>query len=233
MKIYIGHDSREPEASRVALASLRRVSGSAHSVEFLDLAKLVPQGLYWRPIAKRAGGQLWDEISDAPMSTEFAISRFLVPIISRGIALFVDADVVFREDPVCMMPALRNTGAALAVVKHDHQPATALKMDGQQQTRYWRKNWSSVMLFDCDHAAHRRLTLQDVNSRPGRALHQFCWLDDGDIAALDPRWNWLVGEQPPTAAGGIAHFTVGGPFTPGWQGGPHDAIWDEAASWGR
>ena len=228
MRIFIGYDSREPEASRVAISSLRRISSFQHDIQLLELSRLRTQGLYTRPTEIR-NGDLWDVISDAPMSTEFAISRFLVPLLSRGAALFVDADVVFREDPTAMLKLL-SPATALAVVKHDYTPSSSLKMGGQQQTKYWRKNWSSVMLFNCEHPAHQRLTLHDVNTQPGRALHQFCWIPDDAIAALDPRWNWLVGEQPePPGGDGIAHFTLGGPFTPGWKGGPHDELWNEAA----
>jgi hypothetical protein len=85
-----------------------------------------------------------------------------------------------------------------------------------------------VMLWNCDHPANQRLTLQDVNERPGRDLHRFYWLNDSEIGALPPEWNWLVGVQPKPAAPQIAHFTLGGPFTPGWKGAEHDEIWAEA-----
>jgi len=225
MKIFIGYDSREPRASEVAIKSLHKVSGNRHDVQLLEINRLRTQGLYTRPTEDH-GGQLWDVISDAPMSTEFAISRFLVPIIARGPALFVDADVVFREDPE-RMPF--SPAHAVSVVPHVYEPSSATKMAGQMQSRYWRKNWSSVMLFNCDHPAHTRLTLNGINTWPGRALHHFCWLRDDEIGALPPRWNWLVGEQPePPGGHGIAHFTLGGPFTPGWTGGPFDELWNEA-----
>ena len=89
------------------------------------------------------------------------------------------------------------------------------------------------MLFNCDHPANRRLSLRDINDRPGRDLHAFYHLHDDEIGDLDPRWNWLVGVTGPQHYGadtlGIAHFTLGGPFTPGWAGGPHDDLWLEAA----
>lgn len=99
------------------------------------------------------------------------------------------------------------------------------KMDGQAQLAYSRKNWSSVMLFNCDHPANRRLSLQDVNERPGRDLHGFYWLHDSEIGELPGEWNWLVNVQPKPERPKIAHFTEGGPFTPGWRGAEHDELW--------
>jgi len=101
-------------------------------------------------------------------------------------------------------------------------------MDGQPQTQYPRKNWSSVMLFDCDHPSNRRLNIDMINTLPGRDLHRFCWLRDDEIGELDPEWNWLVGEQPKPENLGVAHFTLGGPWLPNWEEHPHDGIWKEA-----
>lgn len=228
MKVYIGFDSREREACRVAHSSLLDVTCGELEPEFLDVEKLQAQGLLTRPVDHR-DGQDYDLVSNAPQSTRFAVSRFLVPILcQQGPALFVDGDVVFREDPRRMLPA---SNYAVRVVRHSHQPVDPYKMVNQHQTVYPRKNWSSVMLFNCDHAANRRLSLRDVNERPGRDLHQFYWLHDSEIGVLDPRWNWLVGEQPePSLGQGIAHFTRGGPWLPGWKRAEYDDIWMKAAT---
>jgi hypothetical protein len=86
-----------------------------------------------------------------------------------------------------------------------------------------------VMLWNCDHPANQRLSLQDVNERPGRDLHRFYWLNDDEIGSLPREWNWLVNvtEKPKNPC--IAHFTLGGPFTPGWLKADHDLIWLQAA----
>ena len=232
MKIYIGHDPREREACRVAHKTLLEVTNGELVAEFLDVEKLQAQGLLTRPVDQR-DGQDYDLVSNAPQSTRFAVSRFLVPILcQQGHALFVDGDVVFREDPRNMLNGVggHNTGAAVHVVKHDHRPRDQYKMVNQQQVQYPFKNWSSVMLFDCDHPANRRLSLRDVNERPGRNLHAFYWLQDSEIGSLDARWNWLAGEQPePSPGQGIVHFTRGGPWLPGWKRAEHDDIWLAAA----
>ncbi|MEO6709301.1 MAG: hypothetical protein ABIP42_06965, partial [Planctomycetota bacterium] len=99
------------------------------------------------------------------------------------------------------------------------------KMDGQAQTSYPRKLWSSVCLWNTDHRANRRLSLHDINTRPGRDLHAFYHLHDDEIGALDPAWNVLVGEEDVPDDARILHWTLGGPFTPGWAGQRHDALW--------
>lgn len=223
LRVYIGYDSREPEAYAVAESSLLRHASVPVSVTPLNAQRLAENGLLRRPTDLR--GQRYDIPSNAPASTEFAISRFLVPFLAQtGWALFVDSDVVFMGD-VAELFALADPRYALMRVMHDHRPVNSLKMDGQAQTSYPRKNESSVMLFNCDHAANKRLSLVDVQERRGFDLHQFFWLHDLEIGALPMEYNWLVNVEPKPANPKIAHFTLGGPFTPGWHGAEHDEIW--------
>jgi lipopolysaccharide biosynthesis glycosyltransferase len=225
LRVFIGYDPREKAAFEVAENSLRAHRWDAATIP-LRLDRLASSGLLRRSMDAR--GQLYDLPSNAPCSTEFAISRFLVPILCQsGWALCVDCDVVFLGD-VAELFALADPTKAVMVVKHQ-QAGGGMKMDGQVQTHYARKNWSSVVLWNCDHPANRRLSLQDVNERPGRDLHAFYWLADSEIGELPGKWNWLVGVQPMPADAKIAHFTLGGPFTPGWQGAEHDEIWLRAS----
>jgi hypothetical protein len=227
MKIYIGYDEREQRAVEVAIKSLRTVAPDLEP-ELLCAAKLTDQGLLTR-IADHRGGQDYDLVSNALKSTRFAISRFLTPLLHQeGYALFTDCDMVFMEDPRAMLQEVR-ADHAVSVVKHDYVPSAQWKMVTQRNQPYLRKNWSSVMIFNCDHPGNRRLSLRDVNERPGRDLHRFYWLHDDEIGALDTRWNWLVGEQPKPDRIGIAHFTLGGPWFEAWHGAEHDDIWLEAA----
>lgn len=226
MKVFIGFDNREVRAYHAALRSLFSNASIAIDANPLVLDRLQAYGLLRRPLDRR--GPAYDLISGAPQSTEFAVSRFLVPhLVQTGWALFVDCDVIFMGD-VAELEQLADSSKAVMVVQHPELPGTGTKMDGQPQTAYPRKNWSSVMLWNCDHPANQRLTLQDVNQRPGRDLHRFYWLHDSEIGALPPEWNWLVGVQQKPAVPKIAHFTLGGPFTPGWKGAEHDEIWTEA-----
>lgn len=221
-RVYIGFDAREADAYDVAQASLLRHCPSA-VVTPLVADRLSACGLLRRPQDRR--GIVYDIPSNAPQSTDFAISRFLVPHLAQtGFALFVDADMLFEAD-VSELFALADPTKAVQVVKHDHAPAETVKMDGQPQVAYPRKNWSSVMLFNCDHPANRRLSLQDVNERPGRDLHAFYWLHDDEIGALPPAWNWLVGVQPKPETVKIAHYTLGIPSMPGLESCEHAREW--------
>ena len=99
-------------------------------------------------------------------------------------------------------------------------------MMGMAQTQYSMKNFSSVMLFDCDHPDNQRLSLWDVNHRPGRDLHQFYWLDDDKIGPLQRKWNQLVGvTHLPITTEGIVHWTLGSAWFDGWVPQPYDHLW--------
>lgn len=226
MRVYIGHDPREEAAYQTALRSLARVSPMAE-VTALRSDRLAAYGLLRRPVDHRGG--LYDLPSNAPCATEFAISRFLVPHLAQsGWALFTDCDVVFLS-PVEGLLEQADPSKAVMVVKHAPLEDEGTKMDGAIQLRYPRKNWSSVILWNCDHPANQRLSLQDVNERPGRDLHRFYWLADSEIGALPAEWNWLVGVQRKPESPAIAHFTLGGPWFPGWTGAEHDQLWLEAS----
>jgi hypothetical protein len=223
VRVYLGYDAREAAAYDVAASSLLRRASRPVSLTPLVIQRLAESGLLRRPTDLR--GQRYDIYSNAPASTDFAISRFLVPLLAQtGWALFADSDVVFLAD-VAELFALADDRYALMCVKHTDLHAAGRKMDNQVQSIYPRKNWSSVMLFNCDHPANRRLSLIDVQERRGFDLHQLYWLNDCEIGTLPAEWNWLVGVQPKPAQPKIAHFTLGGPFLAGWGGAEHDEIW--------
>lgn len=229
--LWIGYDPREAGAYAVAVSSIKRNLILPIRPRGVILEDLKEQGLYYRPTS-RNDGKLWDDISEAPMATEFAISRFLVPhLAGSGYALFMDCDVLVRKnlDRIfqCMDPS-----KAVMVVKHHHEPPEGVKMDGQAQLRYARKNWSSVCLFNCDHPANKALTIGMVNSVPGRDLHRFCWLPDDLIGELPPQWNWLVGHSDPAVDPAVAHFTDGIPTMAGYENCAYANEWrDELRRW--
>jgi lipopolysaccharide biosynthesis glycosyltransferase len=223
--IWIGFDPRETAAFLVARATAAQHTLHHVRVRGIILDEMRKDGIYTRPTSRR-DGRLWDEISEAPMSTEFAISRFLTPHLARrGLALFMDCDMLVRGALATLFDYGRdNPQYAVFCVKHDHQPKDGEKMDGQVQTRYARKNWSSVMLFNVDHPSNKKLTIDLINSVPGRDLHRFCWLDDHEIGTLPPEWNFLVGHTQIEEEPKIVHFTDGVPFMPGYE---HVAYADE------
>jgi len=213
--IWIGFDPRETDAFAVARHSIERRMNLPIPIRGVVLTDLRNGQLYTRPTSRREG-RLWDDISEAPMATEFACSRFLVPTLAKaGLALFMDADMLVRGD-IAKLFALADPKKAVMVVKHDHRPPEGVKMDGQAQTRYARKNWSSVMLFNVDHPANKALTVELCNSVPGRDLHRFCWLEDDQIGALPAEYNYLVGHTKGVDDPKIVHFTDGIPSMDGY-----------------
>ena len=207
LNIYVGYDSKEDIAYRVCKYSILKRSKSNIKITSLKLYELVAKNLYKRDI-------------DPLASTEFTYSRFLVPILNNynGWAIFCDCDFIFFED---ISNILINIDQSKAVycVQHDYTPKEKHKMDGQKQTIYPRKNWSSFILFNCSHPSNKKLSLDLVNSETGSFLHQFKWLEDNEIGSLDERWNWLEGwtsnhnNKKPFAV----HYTRGGPWFDEWQ----------------
>lgn len=224
LTIWIGYDPQEDEAGRVARDSILRRTSRPVQIKMLRLSRLRCHGLYDR-LHAREDGRTIDVCSEAPMATEFSNSRFLSILLNhQGAGLFIDCDIVCLTD-ICELLDLYDDKKAVQVVQHNYQPTEATKMDGAVQTAYPRKNWSSAFLFNSSHPGNRRLTQRMCNNLPGRMLHRFCWLRDDEIGALPPEWNWLVGVQPKPDQPKLAHFTLGGPFTKGWQGAEHDEIY--------
>lgn len=237
--VFVGFDPREAAAFAVACHSARRNLTQAIPIRGIVLSDMQSCGLYSRPtrVVIDAGGvkHLVDELSirkdyDGRMSTQHAVLRFLTPHLApRGWALFMDGDVLIRGNLARIFDGL-DEGKALYCVKHDHQPLGATKMDGQQQSRYLRKNWSSVMIFNVGHPSNRALTVEAINALPGKDLHRFCWLADDEIGELDPKWNWLVGHSDPAIDPAVVHFTEGVPDMPGYEDVPFAEEWREQLS---
>lgn len=229
-RIYIGYDQREAAAFAVARHSMKRHMTQQWPIYGLVLSDLQKKGLYTRPIEHRRSAAdrsvMWDVISDAPMSTEHAIARFLVPHLAQyeGMAMFCDGDFLFKGNAARLFEEIV-PGFAVWCVKHRHVPSSSIKMDGQEQTRYPRKNWSSLIVFDAAHPANRALTPEFVNALPGRDLHRFCWLQDEEIGDLPPEWNFLVGHSDPTIEPKAVHFTDGVPDMAGYENTPFADEW--------
>jgi len=207
LHLFIGYDSKEDIAYRVCKYSLQKKTSINLNINSLKIDELIAKKLYHRGI-------------DPLASTQFTYTRFLVPILMnfKGWAIFCDCDFIFLEDIAKILEDLDDT-KAIYCVQHDYAPKERHKMDGQQQTIYPRKNWSSFVVFNCSHKSNKRLSVDLVNSETGSYLHQFKWLNDNEIGSLDERWNWLEGwtsnhnESSPYAV----HYTRGGPWFDEWQ----------------
>ncbi len=205
--IYVGWDSREDIAYQVCRHSLLQRASIPVAIEPLRLPDLRARGLYWR-----------DE--DPLSSTEFTFSRFLVPALCQyqGWALFCDCDFLWLGDIAELVEQFDDRFAVMCV-QHDYRPTETVKMDGKPQSVYPRKNWSSLVAYNCGHPANATLSVEAVNARTGAYLHRFQWLDDDLIGALDETWNWLEGwsQKPKSGAPNVVHYTRGGPWFENWQ----------------
>lgn len=230
LRVFLGWDPREVAAYAVAARSIQARASVPVDIRKIRLDWLRDRGWYLRPTVRR-NGQLWDVVSEAPMSTEHAIARFFVPLLCgfSGWALFADSDVLVRAD-LAELFALADERYAVQVVQHAYEPSETRKMDGQIQTAYARKNWSSVVLWNCAHEAHRALTINVLNGWPGRDLHAFTWLADDLIGALPAAWNHLVGVSSESAEPvKLAHFTLGLPNMAGYESCAFADEWRAAA----
>ena len=204
LKIFIGWDSKEDIAYQIARQSILDTASVPVEIVPLKQKNLRNQGLYWRS-------------KDRLASTEFTFTRFLLPELMEfdGWALFIDCDFVALDD-IANLFAQTNDKYAVMCAQHDYTPKEGTKMDGQKQTVYPRKNWSSMMLVNCGHPSNKALTKDLVNDKEvtGAYLHRFSWLDDTEIGKLSHEWNWLVGwyEEPKDGSPKFLHYTEGGPW---------------------
>lgn len=207
LNVYVGYDSREDIAYRVCRDSILNHASLPVRVIPLKQTKLRELGLYKRGIDPRA-------------STEFSLTRFLVPALNeyKGWAVFVDCDFLFRKDIYQVMDYAEKE-MAVSCVKHNYLPTETTKMDGAVQYLYPRKNWSSFMLFNCEHPDTQRLTPDMVNDASAAFLHQMQWTNDESIGSLPISFNYLEGwYKKSDCIDPIAvHYTRGGPWFDDWM----------------
>lgn len=231
LRIFVGYDAREHDAYLVCRQSLLDYCNVPLMIEPLNHRMLRHAGLYHREWML-SDGQFVDVADNRPFSTEFAFSRFLVAALCqwRGTALFCDCDFLWQANVKDLFDAF-DPSFAVQVVQHDHVPDETVKMEGQVQTKYYRKNWSSLVLWNCDHPANLMLTPDRVNQERGQWLHAFDWLRPDQIGALDPLWNWLNdpvwNDKPVDPWPKAIHFTSGGPWHKGHENVGFAGAWRE------
>ena len=199
LTVYIGHDPREQEAYDVCHFSLR-YSGFTGKIVKLS-SKDIPEFTRER---------------EPNQATDFTYTRFLVPYLNNyeGYALFVDCDFLFLNSPGWIFKDIHQE-FAVACCKHpQYIPNSDIKMDGVPQSPMWRKNWASLMMFNCAHEVNKLLTPEYVNIiMPGKLLHQFCWVPERYLASIPLEWNCLDDYYHFSEPSAI-HYTDGGPWLP-------------------
>ena len=222
--IYVGYDSREDESYEVLKYTAKKYASGPINVYPIKQDLLRRIGLYRRERAYKTEintHQYYDIFDGKPFATDFSFSRFLTPFLHRleGWALFMDCDMYFRSDPLELFEKYNNSEYAIYCVKHDHVQASTEthKMYGNEQYYFTRKNWSSFIMYNCSHKGHNNFTVDDVNTKTGRWLHNFKWLDDTLIGELPEEWNWLDGHSSVDINAKNVHFTRGGPWFRTWK----------------
>jgi lipopolysaccharide biosynthesis glycosyltransferase len=193
--IFVGYDPREAIAYHVCVNSIIRNSSQPVAIV---------------PVALNLFQDYAETHTDG--SNHFIYTRFLVPYLCdfAGHAIFIDGDMIVRGD-IAELWAMRNADVDVQVVKHDYQTRMPVKYLGAKNEDYPRKNWSSVILWNCNSFPNRRLTPEFVQHATGSELHRFSWLEDHRIGELPKEWNWLPDEYGPNADAKLLHYTLGTP----------------------
>ncbi|KAF6166642.1 hypothetical protein GIB67_005504 [Kingdonia uniflora] len=217
-KIFVGYDPLEDLAYEVCRYSIMKRASIPVEVIPIVQSDLRKKGLYWRE-------------RGATESTEFSFSRFLTPYLAGfdGLAMFVDCDFLYLAD-IKELTDLIDESCAIMCVPHDYTPKESTKMDGIVQTVYPRKNWSSMVIYNCSHPKNKILTPELVNTQTGAFLHRFTWLDDHEIGSIPFVWNFLVGhnqvdENDPKTSPKAIHYTTGGPWFEAWRNCDFADLW--------
>ena len=193
--IFIGYDHREAIAYHVCSNSIIR-----HATKPVSIVPLALRNMQDYSETHRDG------------SNQFIYSRFLVPHLMdyQGWAIFMDGDMLLRED-ITQLWNLRDDSKAVMVVKHDYKTRRSEKYLGARNEDYPRKNWSSVILWNCGHPANATVTPEFVQQATGAQVHRFTWLPDDLIGELPREWNWLPDEFGANADARLLHYTLGTP----------------------
>ncbi len=209
--IVVGFDQREAIAYHTFTQSI--IEKSSRPVFFIPVALNTLNGF---------------KETHKDRSNDFIYSRFLTPYLNNfeGWAIFADGDMICQSD-IRELWDLRDESKALLVVKHDYLTKANRKYLGNINENYPRKNWSSLMLWNCAHPKHSILTPNFISNQSGQFLHRFSWLDDSDIGDLPKEWNWLALEYPINNSAKIIHYTLGTPCFKDYRDTDMSDIWLE------
>ena len=164
-------------------------------------------------------------------SNDFIYSRFLVPYLMdfEGWAIYADGDMVCLED-IRKLWDLRDEKYAIQVVKHNYKTKMKNKYWGNKNEDYPRKNWSSLILWNCNHQSHKVLTPDFIREQTGAFLHRFSWIKDQEIGELAKEWNWLAMEYEEKDNINLIHYTIGTPCFKEYSNTSFSSYWKKAFS---
>ena len=195
LNVFVGFDQKEAIAYHTFVQSIIEKSSIPLSIT---------------PLAENNLDDYSEKHTDG--TNKFTYSRFLVPYLMnfKGWAIFVDGDMVCLSD-LKELKQFFDPNIAVNVVKHDYKTKHKIKYFGQKNEDYPRKNWSSVIVWNCAHPKNKILTPDFISKRDGSFLHRFKWLDDIEIGELPKEWNWLAIEYEDRNDLSLIHYTLGTP----------------------
>lgn len=212
IKMVIGFDRRESIAYHTFVQSI--LDKATMPVSFLPLAINTLKGY---------------EETHMDKSNDFIYSRFLTPYLNKfqGWAIYADGDMICQSD-IKELWSMKDESKALQVVKHNYKTRAQNKYLGNINKDYPRKNWSSLVLWNCEHPKHRVLTPEFIAGQTGKYLHRFSWLDENDIGEIPKEWNWLAVEYPKNYEAKLIHYTLGTPCFKDYKETEMAEIWYES-----
>ena len=198
--IYIGYDDQRNNIFKVCEKSI--LKNSKNNIEIFKIGNSI------------LNKNIWYREKNKYESTDFSISRFLVPFLSNfsGISIFMDDDFLWKCDVSDLMEFYDDSKSVM-VCKHNYISKFETKWNSNKQINYARKNWSSLMIFNSKHFDCKNLNVKNVNEKSALWLHQFKWTDDKNIGQIPLNYNYLVGEYEENFNDIKAlHFTNGCPI---------------------
>jgi len=207
--VFVGYDPREAIAYHTCVNSIIRNSSRPVAIV---------------PVALNLFKDYAETHTDG--SNHFIYTRFLVPYLMeyQGWAIFIDGDMIVRGDIAELWDLKQYTRDAM-VVKHDYKTRMKEKYLGSPNEDYPRKNWSSVILWNCNAIRNRQLDPEFVQKSTGAFLHRFSWIDDNRLGELPPEWNWLPDEYGPNPDAKLLHYTLGTPCFEEFKHTPMNEHW--------
>lgn len=208
IRLFCGHEDKESAGFHVFVHSV--ISKASVPVSIIPLASMgLPTG-----------------------SNSFTMSRFLVPWLCgfKGRAIFADASDMLMLGDIAELDRRFDDRYAVQVVKHpDYETCNPIKYIGTEleckNGDYPRKNWASLMLFNCAHPAWCGSGPMDLSTRPALDALQFQNCLNVDIGDLPACWNVLVDEGQDDTDAKLLHWTAGIPAFAHYANARRSADW--------
>ena len=191
--VFIGYDEEKETNYHLAKQSILETASAPVAIFPLKQHDLRNEELYWRTDLVEG---------DEFVISEFTFTRFLVPYLMdyKGWALYLDCDFIFKND-ISSLFFKKDKNFAVSCVQHKQKIGTD----------HPKKEWASMMLFNCAHKQNKKLNLELINhpDTTGAFLHEFKWLKNHELGILPHQWNRIIGlyDNPKDGKPSAIHYT--------------------------